>query len=198
MKKGRILIISGPSGVGKGTILHELMKDDPTLRFSVSATTRPIRPGETDGKDYFFMEKAGFEALLAENGFLEHVTYADNNYGTPIKPIEEALEQGFTVVLDIEVQGALQVMKRCPDAISVFIAPPSFEELGRRLNGRGDTPADVVAKRLQIAVEECASSWRYQYIVTNDTVEQSVEKLRAILTAEACRSEYNPIELKEE
>lgn len=198
MKKGRIIIISGPSGVGKGTVLREVMKADPKLRFSVSATTRPIRPGEVDGVHYFFISKEQFETLIANNGLLEHAFYAENYYGTPVKPVDEALEQGCSVILEIEVQGALQVMQRRPDAISIFIAPPSFEELGRRLNGRGDTAPEIAARRLQIAVSECALAEKYQYIVINNTVAQAAEEIRSILTAEACRSEYRKIHLKEE
>lgn len=198
MKQGRIIIVSGPSGVGKGTVLKEVMRDDPSLRFSVSATTRAIRPGEVDGVHYFFIDKPRFEAMLANNEMLEHAEYAGNYYGTPEKAVDEALAQGISVVLEIEVQGALQVMERRPDAISIFIAPPSFEELARRLNSRGDTPPDVAAKRLEIAKEECANALNYRYIIINDTVSAAAARIRAILTAEACRSEYTTIQLKEE
>ena len=198
MKKGRIIIVSGPSGVGKGTVLREVMKDDPNLKFSVSATTRTIRPGEIDGVHYYFMDKEGFENLLASDGFLEHASYAGTYYGTPVKPVDEALEQGKSVILEIEVQGALQVMQRRPDAISIFIAPPSFEELGRRLSGRGDTAPEIAAKRMQIAITECASADKYQYTVINNTVAEAAAEIRSILTAEACRSEYCKIHLKEE
>ncbi len=193
MKQGRIIIVSGPSGVGKGTVLREVMKDDPSLRFSVSATTRPMRPGEIDGVHYFFMDKPRFEAMLAGNEMLEHAEYAGNYYGTPEKAVDDALAQGISVILEIEVQGALQVMRRRPDAISIFIAPPSFEELTRRLNGRGDTSPDVAAERLRIAVEECKNAPQYKYTIINDTVSEAAAKIRAILTAEACRSEYTTI-----
>lgn len=198
MKQGRIIIISGPSGVGKGTVLKEVMRDDPSLRFSVSATTRAIRPGEVDGVHYFFIDKPRFEAMLADNEMLEHAEYAGNYYGTPEKPVDDALRQGVSVVLEIEVQGALQVMRRRPDAISIFIAPPSFEELARRLNSRGDTPPDVAEKRLRIAVEECKNAPLYKYTIINDTVSEAAAKIRAILTAEACRSEYMTMQCKED
>lgn len=198
MKKGRILIVSGPSGVGKGTVLKQVMAANPKLRFSVSGTTRPIRPGEIDGVHYYFMNKAQFEALLAEDGFLEYAVYAGNYYGTPLKPVEEALEQGISVILEIEVQGALQVMARRPDAISIFIAPPSAEELRHRLTGRGDTAPEIAEQRLKIAVEECAAAEKYQYIVVNDSVEQAVSQVQAILTAESCRSAYRTISNQEE
>ena len=198
MKQGRIIIVSGPSGVGKGTVLKEVMQDDPSLRFSVSATTRAIRPGEIDGVHYYFIDKTHFEAMLANNEMLEHAEYAGNYYGTPEKAVDDALKQGISVILEIEVQGALQVMQRRPDAISIFIAPPSFEELARRLNGRGDTPPEVAEERLCIAVEECKNAPHYKYTIINDTVSEAAAKIRAILTAEACRSEYVTIQRKEE
>lgn len=198
MKQGRIIILSGPSGVGKGTVIREVMRRDPSLRFSVSATTRAIRPGEVDGVNYYFVDRARFEQMIADGELLEHATYAGNYYGTPVKPLEEALAQGVSVVLEIEVQGALQVMERRPDALSIFVAPPSYAELERRLRGRGDTPPDVAAKRLKIALDECRLAERYQYTVINDTVEHAAQEFQAILTAEACRSQYRTIHLKEE
>ena len=162
MKKGRIIIVSGPSGVGKGTVLREVMKNRPDLQYSVSATTRPIRPSETDGVNYYFISKEQFEAMIAENRLLEYASYAGNYYGTPEKPVEEALERGISVVLEIETQGALQVMKRRADAITVFIAPPSFEELRSRLLGRGDTAPEIAERRLLIARKECELASEYQ------------------------------------
>lgn len=198
MKQGRIIIISGPSGVGKGTVLKEVMKNNPALRFSVSATTRQIRPGEIDGVHYFFIDKPRFKKMIENHEMLEHAEYAGNYYGTPEKAVNDALAQGISVVLEIEVQGALQVMLRRPDAISIFIAPPSYDELGRRLNGRGDTPPDVAAERLHIAVQECLNAPKYQYTIINDTVSEAAAQIQAILTAEACRSEYTTIQLKED
>lgn len=198
MKPGRILIVSGPSGVGKGTIVREVMRANPSLQFSVSATTRAIRPGEVEGKSYYFVTKERFEEMIAAGELLEHASYAGNYYGTPLKPVEEALAGGISVVLEIEVQGALQVMQRRPDVISVFIAPPSFDELKRRLAGRGDTPPEVAARRLQVAVQECQVAKQYQYTVVNDDLQRAVGALEAILTAESCRSVYSHIELKEE
>lgn len=195
MNEGRIIIVSGPSGVGKGTVLREVMAQDPSLRFSVSATTRPSRPGELDGVNYFFVDKPRFEAMIAEGALLEYANYAGNYYGTPEKAVNDALKQGINVLLEIEVQGALQVMARRPDAISVFIAPPSYEELQRRLNGRGDTSPEIAEKRLRIAFEECAHAPQYRYIIVNDTVSRAASEFRAILTAERCRSEYRTIQL---
>lgn len=198
MKKGRIIILSGPSGVGKGTVLKKVMARRPDLQYSVSATTRPIRPSETDGVNYYFISKDQFEAMIAQNQLLEYASYAGNYYGTPEKPVDDALEKGISVVLEIETQGALKVMKRRADAITIFIAPPSFEELQSRLLGRGDTAPEIAERRLQIARKECSVASEYQYIVINDTVEQAAQRVEAILTAEDCRSQYQNILLKEE
>ncbi len=197
MKKGRIIILSGPSGVGKGTVLREVMRRRPDLRFSVSATTRKIRPSETDGVNYYFISRERFEQMIACDELLEYVSYAGNYYGTPEKPLNEALEQGISVVLEIEVQGALKVIARRPDAISIFIAPPSYEELTRRLTGRGDTKPEIAAERLKIALWECENAKKYQYIIVNDTIERAADEVEAILTAEACRSEYQTISKEE-
>lgn len=195
MKQGKILIVSGPSGVGKGTVLKELMKRHSNMRFSVSATTRPIRPGEVDGVHYHFLTKADFETLIAEDALLEYASYADNYYGTPIAPVMEGVNRGEIVVLEIEVQGALNVMSRLKDAVSVFIAPPSYEELRNRLTNRGDTAPEIAEKRLKIAIEECGQAHAYKYTVVNRTVEEAVREMEAILLAESCRSEFNPINL---
>lgn len=198
MKQGRIVILSGPSGVGKGTVLREVMRHNPALQFSVSATTREKRPGEEEGKNYYFVSRQHFEEMIVRGELLEYASYAGNYYGTPIRPVEEALAQGISVVLEIEVKGALQVIKTRPDAISIFIMPPSFEELGRRLNGRGDTPPEVAKLRMQIAVDECLTARNYQYVLINDTVAHAASEFEAILTAEACRSQYRINHLKEE
>lgn len=195
MKQGKILIVSGPSGVGKGTVLKALMAKYPNMRFSVSATTRTIRPGEVDGVHYRFMTKAQFEELIARDALLEYASYADNYYGTPAEPVQEGMDRGEIVILEIEVQGALQVMARRKDAISIFIAPPSYEELRNRLFNRGDTAPEVAEKRLKIAIEECSHAHEYKYTVVNDTVEEAVRQVEAILLAESCRSEYNPVNL---
>ena len=197
-QKGRIIIVSGPSGVGKGTVVHQLMEEDPRLQFSVSATTRAKRPNEIDGVHYYFVDHAAFEKMIEDGEMLEYARYADNYYGTPLRPVNEALERGNSVILEIEVQGALQVMARRPDAISIFVAPPSYAELRRRLFGRGDTAPEIAEKRLAIALEECRLASKYQYTVVNDTIPGALAEFRAILAAEACRSQYREIHLKEE
>jgi guanylate kinase len=196
--QGRIIILSGPSGVGKGTVLREVMRRRPELEFSISATTRPIRPSEVDGVNYHFLSKEAFEKLIAEDALLEYVTYADNYYGTPEKPIDEANKNGISVIVEVEVQGAIKVLARRPDALSIFIAPPSYEELERRLVGRGDTAPEIMRERLRIARWECENAKKYQYIVINDSVEKAADQIEAILTAEGCRAEYQTNILTEE
>ena len=195
MKQGKILIVSGPSGVGKGTVLRELMKRHDNMHFSVSATTRSIRPGEVDGVHYRFLTKEEFEDMIARDALLEYASYADNYYGTPVEPVEKAVANGEIVILEIEVQGALKVMERRKDAVSIFIAPPAYEVLRERLLNRGDTPLEIAEKRLKIAFEECRQAQHYKYTVFNNTVEEAVKEIEAILVAESCRSEFNHIHL---
>ena len=174
------------------------MQQHESLHYSVSATSRPMRPEDREGVSYYFVSRERFEEMIAAGELLEHACNAGNYYGTPLRPVEEALARGESVVLEIDVQGALQVMQRRPDAISVFIAPPSYAELKRRLAGRGDTPPDIAARRLHIALEECRQAKHYQYTIINDSVGHAVQELEAVLTAEACRTSYRPLNLKEE
>ena len=198
MRKGRLIVISGPSGVGKGTVVKALRERDPNVKLSVSATTREIRPGEIDGVHYYFITHEKFEQMIAEDRFLEHAQYVGNRYGTPAAPVNRMLEEGYDVILEIEVQGGLQVLERRPDAISVFIAAPSFEVLGARLRGRGDTDEEKVLMRLQQARMEYLVAKRYQYIVINDRLEDAVADLQAILRAEALKTEHQEHLLKED
>lgn len=153
MSQGRIIIVSGPSGVGKGTILRTVMQQHESLHYSVSATSRPMRPEDREGMSYYFVSRERFEEMIAAGELLEHACYAGNYYGTPLRPVEEALARGESVVLEIDVQGALQVMQRRPDAISVFIAPPSYAELKRRLPG-------AATRRRTLPPDACISRWR--------------------------------------
>lgn len=197
MKKGRLIVISGPSGVGKGTVVKSLLQKHARMRLSVSATTRPIRPGEIDGVNYYFIDKEQFERMIEENRFLEHARYVSNYYGTPEEPVNRMLEEGLDVVLEIEVQGALQIKSRRPDAILIFIVAPSFEELGRRLRGRGDTAEEIVLQRLETARTEYRIAPQYDYIVVNDIVDEAVEEILSILTAESLKAN-NQLELLKE
>ena len=198
MKKGRLIVVSGPSGVGKGTVVKALMARDPMLKLSVSATTRDMRPGETDGVQYYFITHEKFEQMIAEDRFLEHAQYVGNRYGTPEEPVDRMLEQGYDVLLEIEVQGGLQIMQRRPDAIPIFIAAPSFEVLGARLRGRGDTDEEKVLMRLQQARMEYLVARQYRYIVVNDRLEDAVCDVQAILRAEALKTEHQEHLLKED
>ena len=196
-KKGRLIVISGPSGVGKGTVVSALRQRDPNVKLSVSATTRDIRPGEIDGVHYYFISHEKFLEMIDQDRFLEHAQYVGNRYGTPEAPVDEMLDQGYDVVLEIEVQGGLQVMQRRPEAISIFIAAPSFEILGKRLRGRGDTDEEKVLMRLQQARMEYLVAPQYQYIVVNDRLEDAVEDIAAILRAQRLQTEHQLHLLKE-
>ena len=198
MRKGRLIVISGPSGVGKGTVVKALMERDPRVRLSVSATTREMRPGETHGVQYYFITREQFEQMIVEDRFLEHAQYVGNRYGTPEEPVDRMLEEGFDVILEIEVQGGLQIMQRRPDAISLFIVAPSFEVLAARLRGRGDTDEEKVLMRLQQARMEYLVARQYQYIVVNDRLEDAVADVQAILRAEALKTEHQQHLLKED
>ena len=181
MRKGTLYVFTGPSGAGKGTLLSRLRAQDDRLFYSISATTRAPRPGETDGVQYYFLSKADFKEKIAQNAFLEHARYVDNYYGTLEAPVNEKLEQGFDVILEIEVQGAMQVHEKRPDAVMVFIAPPSFEELAARLRGRGTEDEEKVLKRLETAKEELKHQNAFDYVVVNDEIDRAVEELKGIL-----------------
>ena len=188
-KKGSLFVITGPSGAGKGTVLKEVIRSLDGLYFSVSGTTRQPRVGEVDGVHYHFMTRERFEELIAGDRFLEYAQYNGNYYGTPLDPVEEQLAQGRDVILEIELQGALQVKKRLPWAQTIFIAPPSFEELERRLRGRGTETEEVIQKRLAIARQECAHMDEFRFIVINDEVDSAADRLRAIMLSCRCLRE---------
>ena len=187
MRRGKTFIICGPSGVGKGTVVARLLASDPKLYFSVSATTRPPRSGEVDGKHYHFLSREQFQRWIDEDAFLEHAEFVGNLYGTPKLYVDKAMDQGRDVILDIEIQGAEQVHRRRPEAIRIYVAPPSWAELGRRLIGRGTGGMEKVRRRLERGKEEFAVARDFDYFVINDTVDRAVEELRAILLAEHCR-----------
>ena len=186
-KKGKTFIISGPSGVGKSTVLSALFQGRDDLYFSVSATTRAPRPGEKHGVDYHFIEPETFRQWIVDGEFLEYAEYVGNFYGTPKKYVDAAMEEGKDVILDIEVQGAIQVCSKRPDTVRIFIAPPSWAELERRLTDRGTDSPDKIQKRLLRAKVEFQTAHTYDYFVINNTVEEAVEELNAIMTAEHCK-----------
>ena len=187
MRKGKTFIFSGPSGVGKSTILKGLMEKRGNLYFSVSATTRDPRPGEENGVHYHFLSEDTFRYWIAQEEFLEYAQYVGNFYGTPKRYVDTAMEEGKDVILDIEVQGAAQVSAKRPDVVRIFIAPPSWSELESRLTQRGTDTPEKVQQRLQRAKEEVESAHVYDYVVINDSVERAVFELDAIMTAEHCR-----------
>ena len=191
-KRGTLVVLSGPSGTGKGTVcgvVRDHLGD--AVRYSISATTRKPRTGEEHGREYFFFSKEEFEALRDQNGFLEWAQVYDNYYGTPRAFVEEVLASGKDCILEIDPQGALQVRKATDEAVLVFIAPPSLEELRNRLTGRGTESAEEVEKRLSCAESELAYRDKYDYIIVNDDVETAAAKMEAILLAEKCRSGRN-------
>lgn len=198
MTKGKLFIISGPSGAGKSTVINRLLKQLDKAYFSVSATTRAPREGEQDGVNYHFMDKAEFEQLIAEEQLLEYAEFVGNYYGTPAKPVDEKLAAGYDVILDIETQGAEQIMAKRPDAVSMFLFPPSFAVLEQRLRARGTDSEEKILGRLAQARVECEKADKYGYIVINDKVETACAEALAIITAEKCRSAERLHHLKEE
>ncbi len=174
-RKGSLTVISGFSGAGKGTIMRELLRRHPEYALSVSVTTRKPRPGEADGVDYHFLSQREFDALVEQDGLLEHAGYVDHCYGTPRRYVEEAIAEGKDVLLEIEVQGAMQIKEKKPEAILLFVTPPSAEELRRRLTGRGTETENVIRERMERAREEAKSMPLYEYLIVNDNLEDAVE-----------------------
>lgn len=189
-KKGLLIVISGFSGVGKGTVVKRLVQDY-GYSLSVSATTRAPREGEVDGRDYYFKSKADFMNLIDYNGFIEWAVYVENYYGTPRAFVEQELAAGHNVILEIEVQGALNIKNQYPDAVLIFLTAPSAAELKSRLIGRGTEDPAVIEKRMKRAAEEAADMDQYEYIVVNDDLDQCVKDVNSIIVAKGCMIEKN-------
>ena len=181
--KGLLIIVSGPAGVGKGTVLRRVFEKDKNLKLSVSATTRSPRNGEIDGINYYFVTKDEFKTMIENDKFLEYACYCDNYYGTPKDFVENIRNEGKDVVLEIEVEGAENVLKKCNDAISIFIAPPSPNELYERLKKRGTEPENIIEKRVNKAKYEIEMSKNYNYVIINDQVDTCADKLLDIISA---------------
>ena len=197
MKKGTLLVLSGPSGSGKGTLVEAYLKQYSDVFLSISATTRAPREGEKEGVNYYYITKEEFLAKKDKNGFLENAEFCGNYYGTPRDKAEAALNEGKDVLLEIDIQGGFQVKENCPDAVLVFTLPPTFEILKERLIGRGTESMEVIEERLNRAREEILLAPRYDYLIINDKIEKAVEDLRAIFDAEKCEIKNNLEFLKE-
>jgi guanylate kinase len=190
-RKGLLVILSAPSGTGKGTLLDLLMKINENVRLSISATTRKPRSREMDGRDYFFKTVDEFRRMIENGELLEWVRYCDNYYGTPKKYIEDTLEKGYDIVLEIEVEGAMNIRRLYPGCISIFVLPPSLEELKKRIEGRGTENEDVIDKRINKARSEIGYIDRYEYVVVNKDIKSAVNGINSILTAEKARYRNN-------
>ncbi len=191
MSKGKLFILSGPSGSGKDTILKEALKRHPEIKLSISYITRAMREGEVEGEKYHFISRKEFEDQLARDMFLEHNVFVGNYYGTPRGPVEECLAAGGDMIVEIDVNGAKQVKAKMPQAISIFIMPPSLEVLKKRLSGRGTEPAELVKKRLNEAIREIKCAYDYDYIVINDELEEAVKDLLSVILCERLHIENN-------
>ena len=189
--RGSLIVLSGFAGVGKGTVLKSLFETHEGYAYSVSATTRSPRPGEVDGVHYFFVSRERFEQMIANDELLEYACYVDNYYGTPKAYVDSKLEDGFDVILEIEVQGALNIKKKVPDAILIYILPPSAVTLRDRLTGRGTETPDVIRKRMERAAEEAVGVEQYDYIVVNDDADECAQELNSLIRAQRHRTGSN-------
>lgn len=182
-RKGILIVVSGFSGAGKGTLMKKLMEDYDNYALSISMTTRTPRPGEVDGREYFFVTREQFEEKIGQDGLIEYANYCGNYYGTPRAYVEQQLETGKDVVLEIEIQGALKIKEKFPTALLLFVMPPSAEELRKRLIGRGTETQEIIDQRMHRAIEEAQGIEQYDYIVINDQLEECVKELHALIGA---------------
>lgn len=187
-KKGKLFVISGPSGAGKSTVVFKAVENRDDVCFSTSVTTRKPRPGEVDGKEYFFVDLDRFKEMVENDELLEHAVYVANSYGTPRAYVQKNLDAGINVLLDIEVQGARQVHEKMPEAVMIFIVPPSMDALRQRLEKRGTDTARAIEARLIRAKQEYAEADFYDYIIVNDDADKAAKEFEAIITAESCRA----------
>ena len=187
-EKGKLIVISGPSGAGKSSVVSRAIAGREDVCFSTSVTTRSPRPGEVDGREYFFIDRERFNEMVEKDELLEHAVYVSNCYGTPRAFVEEKLVEGLNVLLDIEVQGARQVREKVPEAVKIFVVPPTLEELRRRLVNRGTESAETIENRLVRARQEYGEATFYDYIIVNDVLDVAAQELAAIITAEHCRA----------
>ncbi len=197
MEKGVLVVLSGPSGTGKGTLMAMVRQQLSGVRFSVSATSRSPRTGEVDGKDYFFKTVEEFERMIEENGFVEWVRYCENYYGTPAGFVRNELDKGEVVILEIEVEGAKKVRELFPDSVLIFVIPPSIKELRKRIQGRGTENEEVIEARMERAVEELKLAVNYDYIIVNDSLDRAFDDIKHVVNAEMLKTGRNLNKIKE-
>lgn len=189
MNKGGVFIISGPSGSGKDTVLAELFRNRPDLLFSISSVTRPMRSGEREGEKYNFISREKFEYMIDNDMLLEHNVFVNNYYGTPREPVERAIAEGKDIIIEVDVNGAAQIRQKLPEAVSIFIMPPSFHELKRRLRGRGTESEELIEKRLNSALGEIKRATEYDYIIVNDNITAAADDILSVILSSSFKTD---------
>lgn len=189
MNKGGVFIVSGPSGSGKDTVLAELFRNKPDLLFSISSITRAMRPGEREGEKYNFISREKFEDMIKNDELLEHNIFVENYYGTPRAPVEKAVNEGKDIIIEVDVNGAAQIRQKLPEAVSIFIMPPSFAELKRRLIGRGTESEELIEKRLNSALGEIKRAKEYDYIIVNDSITAAADDIMSVILSSSFKTD---------